>query len=157
RFSPHAELIAGADYAAAVPVDLDHLLTLDFGTGLVLQAGDDLAALDVDDVAGRRVGVAAVQAERHPAGLVAQDDVCDLLRRHHGRVENVDPAVVGIGEPDLALVGRQTDAVARAAVALGRSLLEALHLDAVQLPSGGDVADLETEQLVDIHETERLA
>ena len=59
-------------------------------------------------------------------------------------------------EPQLPLVGRQADAVARAAVPLDRPLLEARDLDAVQHLPGLEVADLEPEQLVDVHEAQRL-
>ncbi len=67
----------------------------------------------------------------------------DLLGRHDGRVEDVQPTVGGVGEPELLLVGRQADAVAGAAVPLGRPLLEALHLDPIQLLARDQVADLE--------------
>ena len=42
------------------------------------------------------------------------------------------------------------------AVPLHRPLLEARDLDAVQHLAGAQVADLEPEQIVDVHETERL-
>ena len=83
-----------------------------------VSVGDDLPRPGVDDVAGRRVRRVAVDAERDPAGLIAQLDAGDLLRRHHRRVEDVDAAVGRIAQPEFALVRREADAVARAAVAL---------------------------------------
>ena len=70
----------------------------------------------------------------------------DLLGRHHRGVEDVDPLVGGVDDPELLLVGRQADAVARAAVPLDRALLEALHLDPVERLARGQVAHLEAEQ-----------
>ena len=80
----------------------------------------------------------------------------DLLRRHHRRVEDVHLLVGAVGEPQLLFVGREADAVARAAVPLDRSLLEAGDLDPVQHLAGLDVADFEAEQVVDVDETKRL-
>ena len=42
-------------------------------------------------------------------------------------------------------------------MALGRAFLEAGDLDAKPLPAADQVADLETEQTVDVHEAEGLA
>jgi hypothetical protein len=41
-FSPFLELIAGADWAVTVEVDLVHLFALNFPTLFVTQRGDDL-------------------------------------------------------------------------------------------------------------------
>ena len=118
--------------------------------------GEDLPRLRVDHFAGRRIGVAAVDAEGDPAGLVADGDAGDLLRRHHRRVEDVQAAVGAVGQPQLLLVRRQPDAVAGAAVPLDRALVVAGDLDAVQHLAGRDVADLEAEQAVDVDEAQRL-
>ena len=82
--------------------------------------------------------------------------LADLLRRHHRRVEDVHPAVGRVGQPELLVVGRQADPMAGAAVPLGRPLLKPRHLDAIQLLARLQVAHLEAEQLVDVHEAERL-
>src|SRR6266542_5133298 len=63
--------------------------------------------------------------------------------------------VGGVADPDLALVGRQANAVAGAAVPLHLALLEPLYLDAMQFFAAGEVADLEAEQAVDVDEAER--
>ena len=62
-----------------------------------------------------------------------------------------------VRQPELLLVRRERDPVARAAVPLRRPGLEALHLDAVQLLPRLDVADLEAEQAVDVDEHQRVA
>src|SRR5262249_49638505 len=127
-----AELVAGAGRHALLKDDLDHLLAVDLAALLVFQRGEDLFRLGVDDLAGGRVGVAAVEAEGDPARLFAQADAGRLLRRHDRGVEDVHLAVGGVAHPDLLLVRREADAVAGAAVPLDGALLEALHLDAVQ-------------------------
>src|SRR5262249_50402002 len=133
RLGPaQAELVAGADDRVALEDDLDHLLAVDLAALLVLQGDKDLLRLRIDHLAGGGVGVPAVQAEGHPAGLLAQLDAIGLPGRHDGGVEDVDVAVGAIDHPDLFLVGGEADAVAGAAVALRRPLLEVLHLHAVQ-------------------------
>lgn len=99
----------------------------------------------------------AVDRERDPAGLVRKRDARDLARGHHGRVEDVHPAIVGVGEPEFGFIGSQADPVAGAAVPLGRALFKACHLDAIALSSRGQVADLEAQQVVDVDEAERLS
>src|SRR5262245_50025520 len=111
-----AELVAGGDGHAVLEVDLDHLLAVNFSALLVGQRGDDLLGRGVDHLAGGRVGVLAVEAEGHPAGLFAEFHARDVLWRHCGRVEHVDALVERIHHPQFLLVGREADAVARAAV-----------------------------------------
>ena len=107
--------------------DLDHLLAVDLAALLVRQRGDDLLRLRVDHLAGRRIGVAAVEAERDPARLLAQLDA----RRSASAASRVlsktcTRLLAASHHPDLLLVRRQADAVAGAAVPLDRALLEAL-------------------------------
>src|SRR6185295_13815606 len=154
--SADAELIARPHRLSAGEDDLDELLALHGPAGLVLERCHDGAGLRVDDFSGRRVGVAAVEAEGHPTRLVAELDARDLPGRHRRRVEDVQAAVGAVREPDLLFVGREADAVARAAVALDRSFLVAGHLDAVQHLARPQVPDLEAEKLVDVYESERL-
>ena len=99
----------------------------------------------------------AVEAEGDPAGLIAERDARDLLRRHHRRVEDVQPAVGAVRQPQLLLV--------RASAPmpwLGQPwrltgpLAKPVHLDAVQHLAGAQVADLESEQVVDVDEAQRL-
>ena len=110
---------------------------------------------DFDDFAARRIRVAAINAECDPAGIIAAHDIAELLRRHRGRVEVVHAFVGRIADPHFAFVRREADTVARAAVALGDSDIEALHFDAVQLRSRGEIADFKAEQAVHIHKAER--
>src|SRR6185436_4448959 len=96
-------------------------------------------------------------AERHPAWLIAELDRRDLLGWHHRRIEDMDAFVVPVREPQLFLIGREADAVARAAMALHRPFLESGDLDAVQHLARLDVADFEAKQIVDVDEAERLS
>ena len=80
----------------------------------------------------------------------------DLLRRHHRGVEEVQVAVVSIGHPDFALVSRQPNAMTWAAMTFHRATLESLHFDTMQLLAGLQIANLETQQVVDIHKTKGL-
>ena len=76
-------------------INLEHLLALHGASGFVGEGRDDLPRARVDDIAGRRIGVAAVDAEGDPAGLIAQHDAGRLLRRHHRRIEDVHARVAG--------------------------------------------------------------
>src|SRR5262249_47630023 len=69
----------------------------------------------------------------------------------------MDRAVGAIGDPQLLFIRCQSDAMARAAVALDRALLVTLDLDAVKLLAGRDVPYFESEQAVDIHEHQGVA
>src|SRR5262249_37240201 len=152
-----AELVAGARRPVAGEVDLQQFFALHRSPLLIRERGNDPPAACFHDLAGGWVGIPPVQAERHPAGLVAQRDAGALLRRHGRGVEDVEAAVVRVAEPELALVGRQSDAVARAAVTLRRPLLYAGDLHPPPLPAARQVADLESKQVIDVDEAERLA
>ena len=76
-------------------------------------------------------------------GIVVASKTCSVL-------------LAASDDPDFLLVRRQADAVARAAVPLDRPLLVALHLDPMELLARGQVAHLEAEQAVDVHEAEGL-
>src|SRR5438045_2709094 len=123
------KLIPRAHRLAGLPLDLDHLFTVHRPSRFIGEPGDDLAAGDIDNIAGRRIGVLAVEAERDPARLLADFDAGDLPGRHDRRVEDVHPAVMRIADPQLFLVGSQSDAVAWAAVPLHRTGLETRDLD----------------------------
>src|SRR5690242_14819309 len=90
---PDSKLIPGAHYLAAIHHDLQHLLALKVTAHLVLQRGDDLLRLRVDDLAAGRIHSAAVDAEGDPARQVTDLDVGHLFRRHYGGVEDVDVVV----------------------------------------------------------------
>src|SRR5438045_592105 len=94
-----AELVAVANGTVAVEVDLEHLLAHHGAAVLVGEGGEDLVRGDVDHLAGGGVGKAAVEAERDPAGLVAERDAEALDGRHDGGVENVDTLIGRIGDP----------------------------------------------------------
>src|SRR5690242_19965451 len=51
----HAELIARTDHLSVVHYDFEHLLALHGMSGVVLQRGDNLLRVRVDDVAGRGI------------------------------------------------------------------------------------------------------
>ena len=127
-----AELIAGDRRLAAREIDLEHLLALGVRAVLVLQRRDDLLGARVDHVAGRGVGELAVDAERDPARLVAHLDARLHHRRHHRRVEDAQEVVRVVGDPDLGLVLRHRDAVARDAVRRRLAGRHARHGDVVQ-------------------------
>ena len=124
-------------------------------TSLIFERGEDPVRGDLDDFAAGWIRVPAVDAEGDPAGIVAALDAAELLGRHRCRIEVVHAFVEGIADPHFAFVGREAYAVARAAVALDRASAEALHFHAVQFLPGREIANLETEQAVHIHKTER--
>src|SRR5206468_6996795 len=67
----------------------------------------------------------------------------------------MDDTVGAVAEPKLALVRRECDAMAGAAVALHGALCVALDLDAVEQLARPEVADLEAEQIVHVREHQR--
>src|SRR5262245_18939248 len=75
-----AELVARPHRHAVLEHNLVHLLAADLAALFVLQGGNDLLRPRVDDLARRGVGVTAVQAEHHPARLLAQSDAHYLPR-----------------------------------------------------------------------------
>src|SRR5689334_13617051 len=91
-----AELIAVAYRRVAVEGHLEQLLAADLAVLLVLERRDPLVRLGVEDLAGWRIGVLAVDAERDPARLIADGESRHLLRRHDGVVEDVDRFVVPV-------------------------------------------------------------
>src|SRR6266699_519959 len=127
-----AELVARANGAAVGEHDLQQFFALYVLSGFVFKRGNNTLGAGVDDVAGGGISAAAVDAEGDPAGLVAQFDARRLLRRHHGGIEDMNAAVGAVGKPQLFFVGRERNAVAGAAMPLGRPFLIASNLDAMQ-------------------------
>jgi hypothetical protein len=155
-----AELIPGAHGPTVSEINLQYLLAVNLAPGLVFQGGDELARLHVEDFAGREVRELAVEAERDPAGLLAQGQARHLFGREfpfeRARVEDVHALVVAVHDPDFFLVRREADAMTRTAVPLDRAFLHALNFDAVEHLARADVADFKAEQVVDVDEDERL-
>src|SRR5262245_48884556 len=106
-----AELVARAHDHAVLQHDLDHLLAVHLAALLVGEGEQDLLRLRVDDLAGGGIGVAAVEAERHPAGLLADLYARGLLGRHDGGVEDVQVTVGSVTDPDFLFVGSKSDAM----------------------------------------------
>jgi len=111
-------LIADADRYAVLEMDFNHLLAVNRPAFLVRQRCNDFLAIRVDNLSRRWIGKAAVEAERHPAWLVAQRDALHLLGRVGRQVENVDLLIVRIAQPELLFVRREPDAMAGSAVTL---------------------------------------
>src|SRR3954447_12278709 len=111
---------------------------------------NDLLGRRIDDVARRWVSIFAVNAERYPARLLADLDRGDLLRRRHFVVEDMQPLIGGVANPDFLFVRRQTDAMARAAVALDHALFKPLNLHAPDDLAGFQIGDFVAEQLIDV-------
>src|SRR5437867_11006342 len=167
RQPAEAELISRANRLVVLEINFQHLLALNIDSSFVLQAGDDLACRHFDHIAGGRVCILSVNAERDPAGLIAQRDAGDLFRGLHRRVrsrrreeadiEDVQPAVVRVGQPQFLLVWRQSNAVTRTPVPFGRAFLEPLHFDTVQHFAGRQVADFKSKQIIYVNKAERPA
>src|SRR5437660_3687318 len=96
--------------------------------------------------------MATVEAEGHPARLFAQGDARQLFGRQGRDVKDMNAAVGRVAHPGLALVGCQADSMTWTTVPFCQSLLEALHLGAAQQLAGCRVADLKTQQAVDVDE-----
>ena len=77
-----------------------------------------------------------IQAEGHPARLVAQCNAFRLFGRHYSGIEDMDPAVGSINDPELLFVGGQANAMTRATVALDRALVEPMDFNAMKHLSG---------------------
>src|SRR6266566_1433433 len=152
-----AELVARANGAAVGEHDLQQFFALYVLSGFVFKRGNNTLGAGVDDVAGGGISAAAVDAEGDPAGLVAQFDALRLLRRHHGGSGDMNAAVGAVGKPQLFFVGRERNAVAGAAMPLGRPFLIASNLDAMQHFPGFAISYFKAEQLVDVDEAKGLA
>src|SRR5438132_12833751 len=110
--------VAGSHGAAVLEIDLDELLARRNARG-------DLLRSRIDDDPAVGIGVAAVDAEREPAGMrpgrgrVEDSNAGDLFRRTRGDVEDVDVAVDAVHDPDLFLIRRQVETVTGRAMRLG--------------------------------------
>ena len=101
-----------------------------------VRLGTILRVCDVDHVAGRRIRVLPVEAEGDPAGLVA-DARCSS--RSFGGMTVASKTwtrwLRASHHPDFLLIGRQADAMARAAVPFDRPCWNpALRRDAASCP-----------------------
>src|SRR6185436_3814845 len=137
------ELVPGADRARAVEGDLDQFLAPDVPCHLIVQRRDPVPGAHVEHLAGRRVRPSAVEAERDPSGLLAHGHLRLGTRRHDSVVEDVHQLVVPIADPQLTLVWRQANAVARAPVPLDGPTLSAFDLDAMELLPRSQVEGVE--------------
>src|SRR5262249_30086165 len=100
-----SELIAGAHRHAVLEDDFHHLLAVNFTTFLVLQSRDYLFRLGVHYFARGGISVTAIEAERYPPRLLAQSDARHLLGWRLRGVENMQPTVCRITDPDFLLIG----------------------------------------------------
>src|SRR6185437_2099174 len=151
-----AELIADAGHFAVGDVDVENFFALHLTASFIGQRRHDLLRVDVDDFTGGGIGETSIEAHADPADAVAHFEAGGLLRRHHGVVENVDRAVVAVGEPEFFFVVRERDAVGGAAVALHGAFLITLYFHVIELLAGFDVADFETEQIIRIDVDQRI-
>src|SRR5437870_7039595 len=135
--SSQTELITGADGNAVLEIDFEHLLAVDLAALFVAQSGHDGFGFRVDDFSRGGQSKSAVEAESDPAGLLAELDAGGLARGHNGGIENVHAAVGGVTHPDFFFIWSQSNAVARAAMALRQSLLEPLHFNPIQFLARG--------------------
>ena len=138
-------------------MNLDHLFTLDSGSGFISESGDDLATGDIDDVTGRGIGDLPIQAEGDPSGLISHCDTVDICGRCGGRVEDVHPLIERITDPDLRFVRSQADAVTGTSMSFDVPRLKPGDFDAVQLFAGCQIADFKPQQFIDADETETLS
>src|SRR5437660_4557479 len=139
-------------FALRIEHDFHSLFTLDIATDFIFQLSNDGLRLRVDDVATRRVQPFAVGTPRQPQRFVPHFDALQLLWRSYRIVEHVNHAVRSVRQPDLLFIGRQRDAMAGTAVtcqSLARPS-EPLDLHGLDDFAGTDIANLETEEIVDI-------
>src|SRR5262245_11812145 len=122
-FLTDSELVSCANRFATGEIDLQQLFTMHRSARLIRESCDDLLALDVDYLSGRRISQPSVDAERYPSGLLAQLDAHLLFRRHGRCIENMKTLVETVTEPDFCFIRRQADAVTRAAVPLDLTFL----------------------------------
>src|SRR5207253_6601773 len=85
-----AELIAILHRHITPEHDFHHFLAVNLPALFVLQRGDDLLRLGVHDLARRRVGAPAAEAESHPAWLLTQLDARHLFGRHYCGIEDMN-------------------------------------------------------------------
>src|SRR6266496_608941 len=71
RQPAESELISRANWLVVLEINFQHLLALYIDSFFILQPGDDLSCRHFDYIAGGRVGILSVNAERDPAGFIA--------------------------------------------------------------------------------------
>src|SRR5260370_812550 len=131
-FRPDPELASRTDQLPMIENEFQQLFTLHLSAFFVREGGHDLLCPRIDDLASRRIRLMPVDAKTDPAWEVAEYDGGHLPGRHHCGVEDVQAMVGAIHNPQLFLIRRQSDAVARTPVPLYRTRLVALNLNAVQ-------------------------
>ena len=85
----------------------------------------------------------AIEAKGNPARFVAKEYISDLLRRHNGGVEDVEPPIGSIGNPDFAFIGCHANPMTGAAMPFNGPDFEILYFDAVQHFPCFQIANLE--------------
>src|ERR1700704_4216429 len=92
-------------------IDLEEVLALHLCTRGEFERADNFPGRCADHVAGRRICIASVEAERHPSRLAGQLDRRERRRRISARIKDVEPVPHAVGHPELTLVRRERDAM----------------------------------------------
>src|ERR1051326_1680724 len=108
-----AKLICHARQFAIAKDHVQQLFAVHCPAILIFEIADDLTGLHVDNVAGRNIGEFSIKADRDPVRSCRGFDALHLTRRHPGVIENMDVVIDAVREPNLPLVIRQGDSVAR--------------------------------------------
>jgi len=125
---------------------------------LIAQGVDNLAGSSIDHISGGRKHILRVNAQGNPAWTVRDLHVSDLFRRRTGGVEHVNVVVHAIGQPDFFLIRRERNPMALSGIVASRFAgWKSLHRDVVKLLAGFYVAHLESENIVGVHECQRIA
>src|SRR3989442_4384790 len=118
---------------------------MDFPALLIAQGGQDLFGFRVDNLAGRRKCKSAIDAEGNPSRLFAKVNAISLAWWHNRSIEDVQPAVSGVADPDFFLIRSETNAMAGTAMPLGPPRLVILDFHTIEHLAQGQVPDLESQ------------
>src|SRR5690606_36144140 len=154
--SSNSELVSCSNCLLPIEVYLNNLLTHDAVAIFIFQCSKNLAGLHVDDFARRWKGILAVHAKGNPSGLIPKFDARHLAGRHDSIVEYVQTLIVSIAQPNFRFIRRESNAMARTTVPLHRSLFKSPHFHAMQHLPRGNIADLESEEIIHIDITQCL-
>src|SRR6185312_1940994 len=100
------------------------------------------------------VGDLSVHTETHPTDTVPGLDRGQLLRRHDGRVENVDRIVCAVCQPKFSFIWGKGNSVTGTAMAFYRTFFVALNFYVVELFPCLKISNFEAQQAIHVYENQ---
>src|SRR5688572_19200875 len=147
-----SSLIPCSNWISTGKLDLEHAFAMDERTALVFERRHDLLRFAIDHIACRGIRVLPAYAERDPARLRTNLDRRRRHRRICRRVKHVKSIIDAVGHPELALIGREPDAVAWTLEFLCHVHLVPFDHNTIEDQSSLQIADLESHEPIHVRE-----